>query len=310
MSSLPNLIIGGAPKCGTSSLYRWLVDHPQVEGARVKETFFFMDEGHSLEDETAGFGAVGLGGYEAHFPRASKVLIEGTTHYLYQETALREIPRLGSEPAVVFVVRDPVARLKSSFAYTKHTLGRMRPWLSFDEYVDALLRGDDDRIRRHFFDASDARVLLSDLEHGRFVRHLRRWRAALPPERLVILEFESLLSDPAAELDRLLEGRGIAPGFYEGYEFGSSNETYATRRPRLHRVARALARRVPLPTRARESLRRAYWRVQERQRPPEEDSPSEETLARLAEAYAECDAELSAEFGVDVSSWASARHAD
>jgi len=304
---LPNLIIGGAPKCGTSSLFRWLVGHPEVEGSPVKETFFFMDEGHSLEDKSAGFGALGVSGYEAHFPVASKVLIEATTHYLYQETALREIPRLGSEPTVVFVVRDPVARLRSSFAYTKHTLGRMRPGLSFDGYVDALLRGDEDRVRRHFFDPSDARVPLSDLEYGHFVRYLQRWREALAPERLVVLEFESLLSNPARELDRLLEGHGVSPGFYQSFEFASSNETYATRRPGLHRAVRGLTRRLPMPAGLRAGLRQVYWRLQKRARPPAEDAPSEQTLARLAEVYAESDAELAVEFEVDVSNWTSTR---
>ena len=40
---LPNVILGGAPKCGTSSLYFWLAAHPDCFGSPKKETFFFAD---------------------------------------------------------------------------------------------------------------------------------------------------------------------------------------------------------------------------------------------------------------------------
>ncbi|MCP5333794.1 MAG: hypothetical protein H7A13_10650, partial [Pseudomonadales bacterium] len=45
---LPNLIIAGAPKCGTTSLFDYLVQHPQVGGSSVKETCYVMDRGYPL----------------------------------------------------------------------------------------------------------------------------------------------------------------------------------------------------------------------------------------------------------------------
>jgi hypothetical protein len=41
--ALPNLIVAGAPKCVTSSLFQWIADHPEAEGARIKETCYFND---------------------------------------------------------------------------------------------------------------------------------------------------------------------------------------------------------------------------------------------------------------------------
>jgi len=40
----PNLVVAGAPKCGTSSLYFWLAAHPEVAASREKETFFWAPE--------------------------------------------------------------------------------------------------------------------------------------------------------------------------------------------------------------------------------------------------------------------------
>ena len=42
--NLPNLIIGGAPKCGTSSLYFWLAAHPEVFASKTKEPFYYDDK--------------------------------------------------------------------------------------------------------------------------------------------------------------------------------------------------------------------------------------------------------------------------
>jgi hypothetical protein len=67
---LPNLIIGGAPKCGTSSLFQWLADHPEVCGSRVKEIFYLMDRDHPLLKAESNFHNHGLCGYESYFKKA------------------------------------------------------------------------------------------------------------------------------------------------------------------------------------------------------------------------------------------------
>lgn len=67
---LPNLVITGFPKCGTTSLFTWLADHPQVTGSTVKETNFFVDPGtHSFRSH-ANFRDHGLAGYKAYFQKA------------------------------------------------------------------------------------------------------------------------------------------------------------------------------------------------------------------------------------------------
>src|SRR5689334_10681741 len=84
--TLPNLVIAGAPKCGTSSLYRWLADHPQAFGSAPKETFYLMDEGHPLLRKGSNFHTRGLAGYAEFFDgrnEEARVIFEATTHYLY-----------------------------------------------------------------------------------------------------------------------------------------------------------------------------------------------------------------------------------
>ena len=58
--ALPNLIIAGAPKCGTTSLFRWIDEHPEAEGSSVKETCFFVDPQSHVFDPSSNFASGGL----------------------------------------------------------------------------------------------------------------------------------------------------------------------------------------------------------------------------------------------------------
>lgn len=64
---LPNLFICGVPKAGTSSLHRWLSDHPDAFGALDKEARFFMDPGGHIHRPDFNI-ANGLEGYRSQFP--------------------------------------------------------------------------------------------------------------------------------------------------------------------------------------------------------------------------------------------------
>ena len=112
--TLPNLVIAGAPKCGTTSLFRWLADHPQVATSNVKETFFLMDRGHSMARKESNYHQHGLAAYESFFatcPADCSIVLEATTHYLYQETALDVLSTLPSEPQIIFVLRERALQL-------------------------------------------------------------------------------------------------------------------------------------------------------------------------------------------------------
>jgi len=63
---IPNLFIVGAPKCGTSSLFDWLIQHPDVRGSSIKEPFFFTDTTHPLS-RRPNFANDGLDAFETFF---------------------------------------------------------------------------------------------------------------------------------------------------------------------------------------------------------------------------------------------------
>src|SRR5690606_14876560 len=89
------------------------------------------------------FAADGWAGYADQFPvdvARFPVRMEATTHYLYQRTALEALSEL-EDCRVCVVLREPAARVLSSFQYTQNNLARIAPEVTFDEYVDAVLAG-------------------------------------------------------------------------------------------------------------------------------------------------------------------------
>jgi hypothetical protein len=108
---LPNLIVIGAAKCGTTSLHEYLDEHPEISMSREKELHFFVDG--------KNWGR-GLAWYESHFDSAAPVRGESSPGYsafpLYRgvpERMAETIP----EAKLIYLVRDPVQRIVSHYTH-------------------------------------------------------------------------------------------------------------------------------------------------------------------------------------------------
>src|SRR4051812_36912141 len=95
--SNPNLLIVGFVKCGTTSLAKYLTDHPQVAAPVAKELYYLIDEDSDLQSmqpiiNTLAFGrnAKGAGGYIDFFPDTAgcRYALDATPFYYSQQAAL------------------------------------------------------------------------------------------------------------------------------------------------------------------------------------------------------------------------------
>jgi len=113
MKNKPNLFIIGASKCGTTSLWHMLNTHPEVYMSAVKEPWFFsFSTFKSKIDE-----------YESLFANAVDEKYRGEASPVYSETTLlSEIPKriynYNADSKVIFIVREPISRLKSVWRQT------------------------------------------------------------------------------------------------------------------------------------------------------------------------------------------------
>jgi hypothetical protein len=110
--ALPNLIIIGGLKCGTTSLHHYLNLHPQIAMSRPKELNFFVAE---LNWE------LGPEWYASHFDRTAPVRGESSPHYTnlprFAGVAERMRELLGGEARIVYMVRDPIERILSHYLH-------------------------------------------------------------------------------------------------------------------------------------------------------------------------------------------------
>jgi Sulfotransferase domain len=161
---LPNLIIIGAGRCGTTSLHYYLGEHPEIFMAEKKELMFFVREANWRR---------GASWYERQFPNDAPVRGEASPQYsLYQryEGVPERMAGLVPEAKLVYLVRDPFDRLFSQYALS-HSFGHDRRTLA-----EAL--------------ASDDRGFYVDA--GRYASQLERYLEHFPREHILVLETEEL----------------------------------------------------------------------------------------------------------------------
>ena len=123
--ALPNLFVIGAPKCGTTSLHRYLDQHPRIAMSRVKEPKFFLAEGvrphhRGPGDERATRAyVVDRDAYEALFaypPGPGAYAGESSPYYLWDTDAAPKIRALVPDARLVAVLREPTLRAYSNWA--------------------------------------------------------------------------------------------------------------------------------------------------------------------------------------------------
>lgn len=288
----PDLVIAGAPKCGTTSFYDWLTDHPEVAGAG-KDSYFLADPGVVLGDETRRIHQFGLSEYrQVHHPDA-RVVVEGGAAYLYQRTARETLSSLVDPPRIVVIVRDPAERLYSVYRYFSNNKSALSSAMSFSDYVEALRAGRSIGVVDQT--ATDA------LEHGKYVDFLLRWREAFPRGKIVVIPFDTVIVDPALAIRKALRPFQVDQAFWASYEAPNTQPTRSVRNRGAHRALRQLlATRIPRRSLLR--LKSLYWKLNAS---PNAEVPRRDldVIADLRAYYRPHNLRLTDEFGVPTDPW-------
>jgi Sulfotransferase family len=296
MALLPNFIVAGAPRCGTSALFAYLAAHPEVAASSVKEVQYFMDEDSALFHPESNYLAHGLDGYRPYFAKAvsespdASVVFEATPSYMFQRTAVEVMPGLPSSPRFLFQLRKPSDQVYSSYLYSLNQAGNLSHRVSFREFALGSDTTTDSANEFH-------RQALAFTE---YVTFLSRWRAACGDERIRVTTFEALGADPPTYLRELASWLAIDPDFYDTYDFDVVNRNVAVRA----RGAQSLVRRLapPLGGRAREVARGLYRRVNTKP-PPAPSEGDRAVMAEIDERLEPANRRLADRFRIDLQAW-------
>lgn len=297
------LVIGGAPRCGTSALFEWMAAHPNLTPSNPKETHFLLERSHPLVAGRPCWETHGWSGYRRFFEnerRRTEGWFEGSTHYLYSPAARRALQTLDRPPLVVFSLREPAEKIHSSFNYSKHNLAAIDERFSFEDYVQALIDRDESAIQR-WIDPRNRYMLGKQLEYGRYVEHVRAWREALGSDRILVVAFEESIREPAAVVRRICRALGIEEPNDSIDPRRRVNPTHRMRLPGVHRGVRRLASLLPKGP-LKSGLRQAYLALQRRGGRTLEARDAR-GLEQLRAYFAPYNRALSSELGLDLSAW-------
>ncbi|GAB5557217.1 MAG: sulfotransferase [Schleiferiaceae bacterium] len=275
---LPNVIIAGAPKCGTSSLYFWLAAHPQACASKQKETFFFADEVSRFNTQS-NFKEHGLEAYSKHFSHCqnAEVTFEATAPYIYFNTALEQIPQLESQPKVVFILRDPAKRIRSQYLFEKFRTQRISG--SLEEYVKEP----------------------GIMEHGKYIQYLQKWKDALGEDRMEVVILEEMLEDLPKSMGALAKKLGLDGSFYSDFDFSVRNETVKIKRKWLHQWG--LKIQPMIPHWVQKTLLPMYLSMNSGGKPQASEADKEYYTKHLANYYEDTNKELFAFLGREIKHW-------
>lgn len=209
----PNFLIVGEMKCGTSSLYTWLLEHPAIGGYPYKEVLYF--------DLRYGRGP---GWYQGHFPLASfgwrvrrelalePRIGEASPNYFFHPGVAERIRRYDPDVKIIVLMRDPVAR---AYSHYQHSRRRRFETLDFEASLDAeegRLAPEAARLGRDPFHRSAPLLNYSYLARGRYAESLERWGRVFPPEQMHVICSEDLFATPAPVVREALEFLGVPDG--------------------------------------------------------------------------------------------------
>lgn len=135
-TKIPNTFIAGFPRSGTSSLWYWLSEHPDVCGSRIKETYFLFDKVMNLNKD-ANIHEHGWEGYESLFNhcKGESIKVEATPVYFNRQTPLFRIPDIKPLPKVIFMVRNPVQRIFSFYRFQKYRQKNIPKHKDFETFL-------------------------------------------------------------------------------------------------------------------------------------------------------------------------------
>jgi hypothetical protein len=217
---LPGFLIVGAQRCGTTSMYRTLSQHPAILKAVLHKGIHYFDTGYDH----------GLGWYQGHFPlRARAALVrrtsgevpltfESSPYYMFHPLAAQRILRDLPEVKLLVLVRDPVERAYSAYA---HELGRgfeTEPFERALELEDQRLAGEAERIVSEPGYLSHSHQHNSYLTRGIYADQLERLEKLFGRDRLHVVDSGRFFTDPKPVYDGVLEFLGLRHHGYPGFE--------------------------------------------------------------------------------------------
>jgi len=194
---LPDFIIIGTQKGGTTSLFYYLYQHPELNLSYKKEIYFF-----NLYFEK------GLSWYKSHFPLRinSKITGEATPSYLFHPKAARRAKSILPDVKLIVLLRNPIDR-----AYSGYAMGLRRNTEPLNTF-EATIKREFEALRKQNAteEYTQEKHNLYYLERGKYYSQLSWWLKHFQREQFLFIKSENFFQNPESELIRVYKYLGIS----------------------------------------------------------------------------------------------------
>jgi Sulfotransferase domain len=213
---LPGFLIMGGQRCGTTSMYRTLSQHPAVLKAVLHKGIHYFDTGYEH----------GPAWYQGHFPLLARAALarratgdtpltfESSPYYMFHPLAAERISRDLPGVKLLVLTRDPVERAYSAHA---HEIARGFETETFEralELEDERLAGEAERIKANPSYQSHSHQHHGYLTRGRYVDQLDRLEKLFGRERIHVVDSGRFFTEPEPVYDAVIGFLGLSrPGY-------------------------------------------------------------------------------------------------
>lgn len=299
--TMPNFLLIGAPKAGTSALYAYLSQHPQVYMSPVKEPHFFM-----LENEKVNFQGPGdqdrfrhsvhqLKDYKNLFAGvADEIAIgEASTTYLGSEKASRRIKKYIPEAKLIAILRNPVDAAYASFLHLIRDGNE-----SIADFSKALA-AEPERTQNNWG------LMWRYQQKGFYYEQLKRYFELFDRQQIKVFIYEEFERNPELIMEDMFTFVGADPSF----NVNMTTKHNVSGMPKSQTLNKLLARKNPLkesikllvPSKMRSEIysKVRTWNLSNFQKP----KMSEEIRQQLTDSYRDDILKLQSLIQQDLSAW-------
>jgi hypothetical protein len=200
---LPQFLIIGAQKAGTTTLYKYLDQHPQIMIPGIKEVHFFDLNYEKGMDWYKQF-------FKTHNPFCRKIAGEASPYYLFHPLVPQRVAQHLPNARLIVLLRNPVDRAYSHF---RHEINYKTEHLnSFGEAVameKQRIAADEKALMEGRIQKSTAYQSFSYISRGMYAKQIERWLEYFPLSQMLFLKSEDFFANPTSELPAVYHFLGV-----------------------------------------------------------------------------------------------------
>ena len=195
-----DFLIIGTQKGGTTALYYYLRNHPEIEMARKKEVHFFDDE------NVFALPHINYSTYESQFDNSKNAIIfgEATPIYLYWKPSCKRIQEYNSKIKLIVILRNPTDR---AFSHWNMEMKRNAERESFEFCIN------NEERRLTEIHPQQHRVY-SYIDRGMYAEQIRRYKKHFSEDQIHFIKYDDFKNNPEITLTNIFNFLGVNPSNY------------------------------------------------------------------------------------------------